>query len=235
MPDRKYYFISDVHLGRKGKENNRRKILSFLDSIKNDAAGLFILGDLFDFWWEYKTVMPKDNLDFFFLIKQLIGEGVKVYYLPGNHDRTAGRFFSNFGVVVAKEITTLLFEKPVFLIHGDFLDDSFLTTISRFAYRSPISRFLFSLLHPNLGIPLAKNFIGISGGPAWVKHLEKRFREFAERKIREGFFLVGLGHIHKPCLEKIGEGYYLNPGDWLFHFTYGVLDEEGVKLKSWAG
>ncbi|MEO0116154.1 MAG: UDP-2,3-diacylglucosamine diphosphatase [candidate division WOR-3 bacterium] len=234
--NRKHYFISDVHLGRKGKEEREKKILSFLEFIKRDASSLFILGDLFDFWWEYKTVIPKDNLEFFFRIRELIAQGVKIYYLPGNHDWTAGRFFSGLGVVVAREMEILLFEKPVFLIHGDFLDDSLLTNFSRFAYRFPISHFLFSLLHPNLGIPLARNFIGISGGTAWVKHLEKKFLKFAEEKIREGFFLVGLGHIHTPSLEKIGDGYYLNPGDWLSHFTYGVLDDkEGVKLEKWEG
>ncbi len=230
---RKYYFISDIHLGRKGQAGGA--ILSFLSSIKEEAKGLFIIGDLFDFWWEYRTVIPKDYFPFFFRLRELKERGIEVYFLPGNHDWTAGSFLERLGVIVRREIATSLNGKMVFLTHGDFLDDSLLTTFSRFAYRFPLTRLLFSLLHPNFGLPLAKNFISISGGPAWVHHLEKRFIDFATEKIRGGFFLVALGHIHTPCLEKVGDGYYLNTGDWLHHFTYGVLEGEEVGLKRWEG
>uniref|UniRef100_A0A7C3Z2C6 UDP-2,3-diacylglucosamine diphosphatase n=1 Tax=candidate division WOR-3 bacterium TaxID=2052148 RepID=A0A7C3Z2C6_UNCW3 len=233
VKDKVYYFVSDIHLGRKGNKSNEEKIFSFLEFARRNAAGIFLLGDLFDFWWEYKTCIPKENLRFFFWIESLIKEGVKVYCLPGNHDWTLGKFLSRLGAIVSPEMEILLEGKPVFLTHGDFLDDSFLTSLSRFAYRSSIVRFLFSLLHPNLGLPLAKDFISFPGGSAWQAHLERIFKEFAQRKIEEGFFLCCLGHIHSPSLEKMGNGYYLNTGDWLSNFTYGFLKGEEVGLARW--
>ncbi len=231
---KRHYFISDIHLGRKREGSAYKRLISFLNFIKRDAESLFILGDLFDFWWEYKTVIPKEDLDFLLLIRDLRREGIKVYYIPGNHDHFTGRFFAGLGLTVEKEVTIFLQGKPVFLMHGEDLDNSFLTLLSRFAYRSFLSRFLFSLLHPNLGIPLAKAVIGLAGGPVWKANLMERFRRFAAKKIADGFFLVCLGHIHEPVLERIGEGYYLNPGDWLKNFTYGIIEGEEVRLARWG-
>ncbi len=201
--------------------------------MKKDAESLFILGDLFDFWWEYKTVIPKAGIKILFAMKDLIQYGIKVYYLPGNHDFSAKRLFEEIGVIVQEKLQISLNGKPVFLMHGDLLDNSFLTSLSRIAYRSFLSRSLFSLLHPNFAIPLARLCVGISGGSGWVNHLEEKFKKFAEEKIGEGFYLVGLAHIHRPALEKIGNGYYLNTGDWLKNFSYGVLDSEEIRLARW--
>ena len=237
------YFISDVHLGLGGRAEERAKedlLLGFLDHALPTASGLVIVGDLFDFWFEYGTVIPKGFHRTLTALQKYTDTGVPVHYLAGNHDFWMDDFFpAELGVhVYSGPVELLLGGKRVFLHHGDGLAPNDL------GYRliKPVLRHRWSIrlyrwLHPDIGVPLARG----SSQSSREYTSRKKFGEgegmaaFAAGKIRSGVDIVVMGHRHTPELVVMGEGTYVNLGDWITHRTYGVLRDGVITLQRWNG
>lgn len=242
---KKIYFSSDNHLGAPTPEASlpREKVfVKWLDSIKGDAAAVFLLGDLFDFWFEYKRVVPKGFVRVLGKLAELSDSGIPIYFFVGNHDLWMNGYFE-------KELNIPVFHKPqeftlgnkLFLIgHGDGLGpgDTGYKRMKK-VFTNPFCKWLFRWLHPDLGVKLA-HYLSVKNklisGEEDVKFLgeEKEWLvQYAKRKLENkhyNYFIFG--HRHFPMEIKVGENStYFNLGDWITHFTYGVFDGERFVLK----
>lgn len=243
------YFISDTHLGLYPEEESfeREKILiSWLDEIRSSAAELFLLGDIFDFWYEYKHVVPRGFTRFLGRLADMADEGIKISFFSGNHDIwTYSYFTTELGAEIhhrplIREINGFKF----FLAHGDGLGpgDYGYKLLNRI-FRNKVLQFLFTRLHPNFALWLGKAW---SKKSRYVKGIvseefageEKEIQiVFAREKIRsENFNFFIFGHRHIPYDIQIAEhSRVINLGDWLGSFTYGVFDGEEFSLKPYRG
>jgi UDP-2,3-diacylglucosamine hydrolase len=239
------YFASDFHLGAPDYASSRKrenKITGWLDSIKKDAKELYLLGDIFDFWFEYRKVIPKGFIRLQGKLAELSDLGVKIYIFKGNHDLWMKKYF-------AEEINAEIIDKPIikqigskifYLAHGDGLGpgDRGFKFIKRI-FVGKFNQFLFRCLHPDLGIKLASFFSGKSR----VKNYKVNDHFYGEdewlvihsRKILEtqaiDYFIYG--HRHFPQLYPLNEqSTYLNLGDMITHNTFAVFDGEKIQLKT---
>jgi|WetSurMetagenome_2_1015567.scaffolds.fasta_scaffold06187_2 UDP-2,3-diacylglucosamine hydrolase len=234
-----YYFISDIHLGVKsniGLKEQETILIKFLDEIKNNAKELFIVGDLFDCWIEYKHVVPKGFYRFFAKIDELVNEGVKITYLSGNHDFWYGNYFKDeFGIeIIHHPIAREIEEKKFYIHHGDGLvykDTGY--KILKAILRNKVSQFLYSLLHPDIGIWLAKKSSVSSRKYTKRKNFSPRdgLLDFAVKKLKEGYDFILMGHRHFAFTHNEGKGTYVNLGDWIKIFSYGEFKNGEFKLK----
>jgi UDP-2,3-diacylglucosamine hydrolase len=236
-----YYFISDVHLGLESKEKEKLKVkvlLQFLDDIKLDAKELFIVGDLFDYWIEYKYVVPKGHYKVLNKISELIDSGIKITYLAGNHDFWRGDYFEEeFGIEISdKPIEKTIEGKKLYIHHGDGLayNDTGYKILKKIL-RNKGSQFFYSLIHPDIGIWLAKKTSHTSRGYTSEKDYGEKdgLRDFAMEKCDEGYDYVIMGHRHFPVRmesKKNHEKIYFNLGDWMYHFTYAVFKNGKMNL-----
>jgi len=233
-----YYFVSDLHLGYGSREFNKEKediFLRFLDDIKEKAKEIFIVGDLFDFWIEYREVVPKGHFRLLNKIYELTAKGIRITYFAGNHDFWKGNYFKEeFGIEIVNEpVVREINGRKFYISHGDGL--AYKDTGYRFVrkiLRNRVCQFLYSWLHPDIGIWLAKKTSSRSRDYTSTKNYTERdgMRDFAKKKISEGFDYVILGHRHFPVLEKYGNGFYINLGDWIRNYSYCRLNSEGIKL-----
>ncbi len=234
------YFFSDAHLGLGPKEeelSKERLIIQFLDMVQADAKELFILGDLFDFWFEYRTVVPKGYFRLFTKLADLTGSGVRVSYLAGNHDFWLRSYFQDdLGIEVFPDpIDRVIGNKRFYLHHGDGLlkNDTGYRILKR-VLRSKTNTFLFSLLHPDLTGWFAQWSSRTSREHTSKQHYEESdMVEFAAKKLHEGYDYVIMGHNHKALQKKLGLGMYINLGDWIHENTYAVFDGTRLSLKNW--
>ncbi len=237
----KAYFFSDVHLGMSSSKSERikeKRLLAFLDHVAADADYVFIVGDLFDFWFEYRTVIPRGYTRVLSALHNLRELGKEMHYIAGNHDFWMRDYLSKeLDIQVhfdALEIA--LGEKRFYIHHGDGIakHDKGYRLLKR-VFRNPVSIFLYSVIHPDLGIPLAKwvsnlsrNHTGRQGPPD-----DRDYRELAQQQFLEGFDYVIFGHLHTPNLQTFGKKVYVNLGDWIEHFTYAVFDGQNMHLEKW--
>jgi len=238
----KLYFISDAHLGAQNDEQEELKkdrFLSFLHHVHNQNADLIIVGDLFDFWFEYKHVIPRQHFHILARLDELTAKQ-PVHYMAGNHDFWMDSFMEQeIGLIVHPD--DFITEKnglKIYLRHGDglLIEDKGYRFLKRIL-RNRLNIKLYRLLHPDVGIPLALAFSHKSreSGKNDIYYSDEDYREFAREKIQEGFDLVVLGHTHVAALEKYGHGWYLNPGNWMEDFTFGVLQHGKPALYQWDG
>lgn len=237
---RKAYFFSDVHLGAGSESDERRKeerVVQFLTSIKRTAAEIYILGDLFDYWFEYKTVVPKGYYKLFSVLSELSEAGVRLCFVAGNHDYWAGEYFrKEFGMEVHHQpVEKIILGKRFYLHHGDgLLRDDVGYRILKRILRNPVNIFLYSLLHPDFSGRIAR----------WSSHTSREYTsnrtyeeegmiEFAASKIKEGFDYVVMGHNHRATSVPLGNGIYVNLGEWLEGNTYAVFDGEHIAIRRW--
>lgn len=228
------YFVSDIHLGI-NNQKREAKFLSFLSTIK-EKDSLFIIGDLFEYFLEYNSVIPKNCLKVLIKLKELQERGTNIYFLGGNHDYGILRFIKReFNFIVGEKYFDLIIEdKKVYIAHGDFIDNSLLTKISQFMTKNCVSQFLYSFIHPDIGLSLAYFFIHFTRKKGGNLNLKSAFYKFAYEKIvKENYDIVILGHLHIPTLIKIGKGYYLNTGDWINNYTYGLIENGEIQLKKY--
>ena len=238
----KAYFISDLHLGAHEIENpeaQEQAVKQFLDHIEKEATHLFIVGDFFDFWFEYRTVVPKQYFPVLCRLQRFTEKGIQLFYLAGNHDFALGTFFDRYLNMHTKEDTLKveLGGKKFFLFHGDGIDSKdkgyrFLKRI----LRSRLNQKLFRLIHPDFGICLAKRVSGTSRKYSTTNNhfrSEDDYFAYAEQRFAEGFDFVIMGHRHNPLMyEKDGKK-YVNLGDWITNFSYAVFDGNELELKFW--
>ena len=233
--NKKIYFASDQHLGAptpKASLPREKKFVAWLDTIKEDAGTIFLLGDLFDFWFEYKTVVPKGFVRVLGKLAELKDAGIDIYFFVGNHDLWMRDYFQ-------KELNIPVFHKPqefeingkIFLIgHGDALgpsDHGYKRMKKVFTF--PFFKWLFRWLHPDIGVRLGHYFSVknklISGDEdaRFLGEENEWLAQYCRRKLTEkhyDFFVFG--HRHLPLeIELNNNSTYINLGDWIQHFTYG--------------
>ncbi len=237
---RKVYFFSDVHLGLGTREDDRRKesaLIEFLDAVLLDAQELFIVGDLFDYWFEYESVVPKGYFRLFAKLAELTDRGIKTTYLAGNHDFwIKGYFRDELGMEISPEPIERTFGgKRFYIHHGDgLLKNDTGYRILKAILRNRVNMFLFSLVHPTLTGRIARWSSRTSRGHVSKRSFEQDgMTEFAQKKIHDGYDYVIMGHNHSPVIRNIGKGLYVNLGDWISENTYAVFDGTALKLKTW--
>ncbi len=222
------YFISDAHLGEGSGENENVKLAklgAFFEHAENDAEKLFILGDLFDFWFEYKHAIPKQHLKIVFKLSQLVDKGVEVHYITGNHDFWLGDFLSReAGIIIHRdEYATTEQGKKLFLTHGDGISrsDKGYRILKRIL-RNRLNIWLYQKIPVDWGIPLAKFVSGTSRDYTSGRDVSyiKDYELYAQKKVKEGFDAVLIGHLHHPVITSLEGGVYINTGDFIKHFSY---------------
>lgn len=230
------YFLSDVHLGisKSSKEKKKEQLLlSFLEHIKDNSDLLIILGDLFEFWFEYRTAIPKEYIWVVSKLKELL-PNTRLIYLAGNHDYWLGDFFAKelCAEFHSDSLELTIQGKRLFLAHGDALiRGDFGYKLMKSIFRNSLCIFLFRLIHPDIGIPFAKYLAYLSRQKEEVP--DTPYIEYAKKKLNEGFDAVVFGHTHNPCLLEESGKTYLNTGDWVKHRTYAKLFEGKFSLLTW--
>lgn len=241
---KKIYFSSDNHLGAPTHAESlpREKIfVKWLDSIKHDAEVIFLLGDLFDFWFEYKTVVPKGFVRTLGKLAELRDSGIQIHFFVGNHDLWMHDYFEKeLNIPVYHKPKEFVFNNKHFLIgHGDGLGpgDKGYKRMKK-VFTNPFSKWLFRWLHPDLGVRLAqhlsvKNKL-ISGDEdkEFLGEDKEWLAQYSKRKLESkhyDYFIFG--HRHLPMEINVGENsIYFNLGDWINYYSYGVFDGEKFEL-----
>ena len=242
---KKIYFASDNHLGAPTKEQSfprEKKFVAWLDEIKQDAAAIFLLGDLFDFWFEYKTVVPKGFTRTLGKLAEISDSGIPVYYFVGNHDLWMNGYFEEeLNIPVYHKPKEFTFnDKTFFIGHGDGLGpgDKGFKRMKK-VFTNPVAKWFYRWLHPDLGVRLAQYFSvknRLISGDEDVKFLGEENEwlvQYSKKKLEEkhrDYFLFG--HRHLPLnIDLNKQSKYINLGDWLSYYTYGVFDGENMTLK----
>lgn len=243
--EKKIYFTSDHHFGAPTKAASKpreEKFVAWLDDIKKDAEVLFILGDLFDFWFEYKHVIPKGFTRVLGKLAELSDQGIKIHFFVGNHDMwMRGYFEKEFNIeVYHKPQQFKLNNKTFFIGHGDGLgpNDKGYKRLKK-VFTNSFFNWLYRWLHPDFGVWFAqylslKNKL-ISGNEdlkSMGNHNEW-LTQYAHRKLKDKHFdYFVFGHRHLPLEVPLNsKSTYFNLGDWITNYTYGVFDGEAFLLK----
>ncbi|MFD0750704.1 UDP-2,3-diacylglucosamine diphosphatase [Mucilaginibacter calamicampi] len=238
----KLYFASDFHLGAGGYEKSRARearLVRWLDSIKADASELFLMGDVFDFWFEYSTVIPKGYIRFIGKLAELADAGIKIYLFKGNHDMWMfGYFEKELGAtIITNELIIERGGKKFFLHHGDGLGagDSGYKLLKNI-FRSRFCQWLFERLHPNLGVGIAnywsrKSRLSNLGDEPYKEEEQGWLLDFSKELIKTTpYNYLIFGHRHFPMeVQLTDESRYINLGEWINYDSYAVFD--GVELK----
>jgi len=234
------YFISDAHLGAGDTTTERLKedkLLSFFDHAAKTGERLFIVGDLFDFWFEYRNVIPRGYARILAGLSRMRESGLELHYIAGNHDFWMRDYFpKELGIPIHFDnLEYTINGKRFFLEHGDGIakDDTGYRILKRI-FRNRVNIFLYSLLHPDIGVPLAKWVSSLSRGHTSKKEFDDDdYILRAREKFQQGFDYVLFAHLHHPILKTMGHNIYLNLGDWMKHFTYAVFDDTELRLEKW--
>jgi UDP-2,3-diacylglucosamine hydrolase len=242
----KIYFASDLHLGTPNKAlsaEREKRFVQWLDSIKHDAEEIFLVGDLFDFWHEYSTVVPKGFVRLQGKIAELSDAGIPVHVFTGNHDLWMyGYFEEELGVKVYHQpISREWNGKKFFIGHGDGLgpDDHGYKFIKK-VFANPVCQFLFKWLHPDIGVGIANYFSRRSRYGNTTEHEKEVFKgedkewlvQYSKRVLeRQPVDYFVFGHRHLPLDISLGDkSRYINLGDWLDYSSYAVFDGTDLKL-----
>jgi len=246
MTSKKIYFSSDFHLGAPTAESSlerEKKIVRWLDEVKKDAAEIFLLGDVFDFWFEYKRVVPKGFVRLQGKIAEITDSGIPVHWFIGNHDMWIFDYIpKELGVQMHRtEIVREFSGKKFFIGHGDGLGpgDRGYKFIKK-VFRNKVCQWLFARLHPNFGIGMANFFSRksrVATGDADAKFYgeeKEMLIQFCKTKLKdEHFDYFVFGHRHLPIEFKLSEkSKYLNIGDWITHFSYAEFDGNSLVMKT---
>ena len=240
----KLYFASDIHLGAGGYVSSRQRedrFVRWLDTIKADAAEVFLMGDVFDFWFEYKTVVPKGYIRLLGKLAELADAGIKLYFFKGNHDMWMFDYFEiELGAtIITNELVIERNGKKFFLHHGDGLGpgDNLYKVLKKM-FRSSLCQWLFARIHPNLGVGIANYWSKSSrinnqkkedpkpGEQEWLVAYSKEVLQ-----ITYYDYLV-FGHRHLPLDIQLNEkSRYINLGEWINYNSYAEFDGEELILK----
>lgn len=226
-----HIFISDAHI-RTDNSYRAKMLLAFLREFESKISSLFILGDMFEFWFEYNIVFPKHYFKTLASLYNLIQNKKPVHYILGNHEVTIGNFFKNFGFIIHKNSARLDIDgKKVFLCHGHRLDRRIWTVLWEHILNSRINHKLYTLLHPDIGVFLAQGIAYLSRKQRRSPNAARLLENYARTQL-QNCDIVFLGHSHIPVFKKFPHNkYYVNTGDWIDHFSYGVIDKGKVSLE----
>lgn len=242
----KIYFASDFHLGsypRTQSDLREREIVKWLDHIKHDASELYLVGDIFDFWFEYSTVVPKGYIRFLGKLAELSDLGIKITLFKGNHDMWMFDYLKKeIGVhIIDNELVLNLDGKTCYIHHGDGLgpgDKKY--KILKKIFRSSFCQWLFARLHPNLGIGIAQKW---SKHSRISNHNEEKFLgedkewliQYAKEILKDKHYdYFVFGHRHFPYEIELGaDSKIINLGEWINYHTYAVWDGEKLQMKNY--
>ncbi len=248
-PGKKIYFASDFHLGvptHATSLEREKKIVRWLDEVKHDAAEIYLVGDIFDFWFEYKTVVPRGFVRLLGKMAEISDSGIPLHIFTGNHDMWIFDY-------LPKEIGATLYREPIqreyngkkfYIGHGDGLGpgDKGYKFIKK-VFASKVCQWLFARLHPNFGVGMANYWSGksrkvnrekdevfLGEDKEWLVIFCKEVLE------KEHFDYFVFGHRHMPLNIRLNDNsHYINLGDWIGHFTYAAFDGEKLELKTYEG
>lgn len=245
--NKKIYFASDQHLGAPTPEASfprEQKFVAWLNEVKEDAAAIFLLGDLFDFWFEYKTVVPKGFVRVLGKLAEIKDSGIPIYFFVGNHDLWMKDYFEKeLNIPVYHNPQEFTFNDTSFFIgHGDGLgpgDKGYKRMKKVFTF--PLFQWMFKWFHPDLGMKLGQ-YMSVKNkmisGDEDAKFLGEENEwlvQYCKRKLETkhcDYFVFG--HRHLPLdIDLNGQSKYINLGDWISHFTYGVFDGNTLTLNTY--
>ncbi len=243
-PGKKVYFASDFHLGVPTAEHSlarERKIVKWLDTVKHDAAAILLLGDIFDFWFEYKHAIPKGYIRLQGKLAELTDAGIPVLFFTGNHDMWMFDYFpKELNIPILREpISTNFGGKTFYIGHGDGLGPGDHTyKILKRVFNNKACQWLFARIHPNTGIGIANMWSRKSrisnikkdeqflGDDEWLLQYCKE----VEASQHHDYYVFG--HRHLPLDIPInGSSRYVNLGEWVNFCSYAVYDGESLKLE----
>lgn len=239
MNKNKIYFASDFHLGTPNIEESRlreKQIVSWLDDIKKDAKSVYLIGDIFDFWFEYKEVVPKGFVRLLGKIAELTDSGIGVHIIVGNHDLWMKDYLiKECGVKIYYEpIQINEKNKTIFIGHGDGIgpgEKSF--KLIKKIFTNKTCQWLFSRIHPNTAIKIAQNWSRKSREngetPDYLGSENEYLEQFciSHKKDNPKVDYYVFGHRHLPLeIDITNDCKYINTGDWINHFSYAVFDEK---------
>ncbi len=238
------YFASDFHLGSPNLEESHKReklIVSWLNSIEKDAKAIYLVGDIFDFWFEYKKVVPKGFIRLLGKLANLTDNGTEIYFVVGNHDlwmhdyleKEIGITIHHNPIVIEEQ------KKKVFIGHGDGLGsgDYFYKILKRF-FKSKICQFLFSRLHPNFSLSLAHTWSKSSRKSSEIPFTSKEkellfgYCEKMQKNNPVDYYVFGHRHITLE-LKVDKKATYINLGEWISQNTYAVMKNGKLKLKTY--
>lgn len=239
----KIYFASDFHLGtdaRLTSQEREKQIVRWLNEVRGDASELYLLGDLFDYWFEYKSVVPKGFTRLLGTLASMRDDGIPITIFTGNHDMWMfGYFKEEMDIPVYRQPIRKTIRGKEFMIgHGDGLGpgDQGYKFIKRL-FASPVSQWLFARLHPNTAIRLMRYFSGQSRESMEEFEFLGPEREwliqYCNQKIREeniDYFVFGHRHLPIDWTLEDGKSRYINLGDWLKYNSYAVFDGDMLQL-----
>lgn len=242
---KKIYFLSDFHLGIPDHASSivrEKKIVTFLEKASSDAAVFFILGDLFDFWFEYRKVVPKGFVRILGKLAELTDRGIPVHFFVGNHDMwMSGYFEQELNIPVYFHPKEFRFNDKVFLIgHGDGLGpaDHGYKFIKK-VFRNPLAKFIFSILPPFIGLSIAHYFskssraVTGSTDEQFLGEENEWLVQYCKdvlKRTQYDYFIFG--HRHLPIDVSLNEhSRYINLGDWIRYDSYAIFDGHSVTLK----
>ena len=240
---RKIYFASDFHLGSPNHQESlirEKKICNWLNQISKDAKEIYLLGDLFDFWFEYDKVIPKGFDRLKGKLAEISDKGIQIHFFNGNHDLwTFGYFEKELGIKVYRKPTVFeINNKSFYIAHGDGLGKGNLSyKVIKKVYLNTICQFLFAITPSYIGISIAK-FLSNSSRKKNIKNPAKDVHnsliEHSKKILKKrqiDYFIYG--HMHDPKNIKLNNSSrYVNLGDWVHHFSYAELDAESLLLKN---
>ena len=240
MSKKNIYFASDFHLGApniKESQKREKKIVEWLNEIEDNAKTIYLVGDIFDFWFEYKKVIPKGFVRLLGKLAQLSDNGITIHLFVGNHDLWMKKYLKEeIGIIVhykSKIINEQ--DKKIFIGHGDELGKGdYLYKFLRIIFTSKICQWAFSRLHPNLAFSIAHIWSNKSRNQhSLSKDKNKLLISYCkeQQKFNPVDYYI-FGHTHIPLELKINKNAtYINLGDWITHKTYAVLEKGKLKLK----
>lgn len=242
------YFLADAHLGSWAIPHGRmqeRRVVSFLDSIKERAAAVYMLGDMFDFWHEYRYVVPKGFTRLLGKISELTDHGVEVHFFTGNHDLWCGNYLEReCGVILHRQpLTTEIDGKVFFLAHGDGLDSTERKYLMlRSVFHNGICQKLFASIHPRWGM-----YFGLN----WARNSRKKHedtegffhgedkdgmaifaRKYLETHPSINYFIFGHRHVDVDFMLSDSARFVIL-GDWITKFSFAVFDGEKLLIENY--
>lgn len=245
LPEGKYiYFASDLHLGSPDYPKSKKRealFVQWLDEIKKDAAAIFLVGDVFDFWFEYRKVVPKGFIRLLGKLAEISDSGIPLYLFTGNHDLWMGDYFEQeLGAKIFNEPVLLNCHNKLFFIgHGDGKGPGdFKFKVIKKVFTNPVCRWFFSWLHPDIGIKIAQIWSRASHTKPETELYKGDANEFLiqyvlrkSKDIKADYFVFG--HRHFPMQKKLNESIYTNLGEWMYNKTYAVFDGNELVLKKY--
>ena len=245
LQNKKIFFASDFHLGVPDYTSSlqrERQIIRWLDSIKQEAHSIYLLGDIFDFWFEYKHTIPKGYVRLLGKLAELRDSGIPIFFFTGNHDMWMFDYFpKELGIPVYRKPQLLeIGDQKLLVGHGDGLGpgDHTYKVLKKF-FNSKVCQWLFARIHPNLGITIANTWSRKSRitNSQRNEKFERKEGEFlwvycneVEKSTHHDYYIFG--HRHLPLnLEIRPNSTYINIGEWVHYKTYGVYDGMNVELK----